>query len=244
MLKEKLQKLKRVLGVPDPETKIDDVAEESTNDIELTEISEIIPTKEEKEEMDIEIDEGYLQYSAEVVGFENREMQWNSYRTIMSYTDSNDILDFGCGRGDLYSFLKTEDPGEVYTYTGIDMNEPLIKAGNEAHEGINLIHTDWFQLPEKVEADWVVNAGSCNLRYDADLTKDDLTYTQDTIKNMFQHCKKGIILLLASTFTETDDGLVNHNPGELFNWAQEEFGNVAIDHSVGKDVFSLIIYKV
>ena len=165
MLKEKLQKLKRVLGVPESETKIDDVAEESINDIELTEISEIIPTKEEKEEMDIEIDEGYLQYSAEVVGFENREMQWNSYRTIMSYTDSNDILDFGCGRGDLYSFLKTEDPGEVYTYTGIDMNEPLIKAGNEAHEGINLIHTDWFQLPEKVEADWVVNAGSCNLRY-------------------------------------------------------------------------------
>ena len=38
-------------------------------------------------------------------------------------------------------------------------------------------------------------------------------------------------------------GLINHNPGGLFNWAQQEFSNVALDHSVGDDVFCLIIYK-
>jgi len=30
---------------------------------------------------------------------------------------------------------------------------------------------------------------------------------------------------------------------EIFNWAQKEFGSVAIDHSFSKDLFTVIIYK-
>jgi len=39
------------------------------------------------------------------------------------------------------------------------------------------------------------------------------------------------------------DGLIDHNPGEMLNWAQKEFSNVALDHSLSDDVFCLIIYK-
>ena len=40
-----------------------------------------------------------------------------------------------------------------------------------------------------------------------------------------------------------DDGLINRNPGDILNWAQNEFGNVALDHSFSKDLFILVIYK-
>jgi SAM-dependent methyltransferase len=208
-------------------------------------MEEIIPTDLEKDNMQAEVDEGYLQYSAEVVGFENRELQWNAYRTVLSYTDSTDILDFGCGRGDMWSFMQTEAPfnEEKYTYTGIDLNEQMIKLGRGIYEGINLISEDWFQLSDQITADWAVNAGSCNLRYDADTITTDEEYTKNTIKAMYNHSTKGVVLLLASSLIDIEDGLINHNPGSIFNWAQQEFGNVALDHSVGDDVFCLIIYK-
>ena len=40
-----------------------------------------------------------------------------------------------------------------------------------------------------------------------------------------------------------DDGLINRNAGDILNWAQKEFGNVALDHSFSKDLFILVIYK-
>ncbi len=208
-------------------------------------MEEIIPTDSEKDNMQAEVDEGYLQYSAEVVGFENRELQWNAYRTVLSYTDSTDILDFGCGRGDMYAFCQTEAPfnEQEFNYTGVDSNEQMVKLGQEIHEGIDLIHDDWFQLSDQVTAEWAVNAGSCNLRYDADTVTSDEEYTKNTITAMYNHSTKGVVLLLASSLIDIEDGLVNHNPGSIFNWAQQEFGNVALDHSVGDDVFCLIIYK-
>jgi len=208
-------------------------------------MDEIIPTDSEKDDMQAEVDEGYLQYSSEVVGFENRELKWNAYRTVLSYIDSNDVLDFGCGRGDMYAFCKTEEPfnEQEFNYTGVDSNEQMVKLGQEIHEGIDLIHDDWFQLSDQVTAEWAVNAGSCNLRYDADTVTTDDDYTKNTIKAMYNHSTKGVILLLASSLIDIEDGLINHNPGSLFNWAQQEFGNVALDHSVGDDVFCLIIYK-
>ena len=69
-----------------------------------------------------------------------------------------------------------------------------------------------------------------------------MTYLQDTIKAMVKHSKKGSILLLASD-TGIDDGLINWNAGDVLNWAQQEFGNVAIDHTFSKDLFTVIIYK-
>lgn len=231
-------------NMPEP---VPDYVEDEVKDTytDIKPMEEIVPSDEEKEDMQSEVDAGYMQYSSEVVGFENRELQWNAYRTILSYADSNDILDFGCGRGDMWSFVQTEAPfnKEEYTYTGVDLNDQMIKLGQEIHEGINLISSDWFNLPEEQVADWAVNAGSCNLRYDADTVTSDEEYTKNTITAMYDHCTKGVILLLASSLIDIDDGLVNHNPGSIFNWAQREFGNVALDHSVGDDVFCLIIYK-
>lgn len=241
MLKEKIKQLKRVLGVPESEPIQPPVKDP---DIKITPINEIIPSQAEIDEMNVEVDAGYLQYSAEVVGYENRENQWNAYRTVMSYTDTDSILDFGCGRGDLATFLQSEFPDAVYQYTGVDVNEHLINAGKEIYPEVNLIRSDWFDLDSNLKADWVVNIGSCNLRYDADVVNDDFEFTKKSLQCMYEHCDKGIVTMFTSKFAKVDDGLINHDPGDILNWAQENFGNVAIDHSIGDDVFILIIYKV
>lgn len=251
MLKNKLKQLKKVLGVPEPEidTELAESNESVVLDIDgiehdVSAIKEIAVTDLEKEEMQDVIDEGYLQYSAEVVGFDNRELQWDAYRMVASYTDSNSVLDFGCGRGDFNVFWKAESPDRELDYIGVDLNEPLINAGKEVYPDETLILKDWFSLDVNLKQDWAINVGSSNLRYDADITLNDEEYTKKTIQAMYNHCNRGVIVALASKYTTIKDELINHDPGKILNWAKEEFGNVAIDHSMGDDVFVLIIYKV
>jgi hypothetical protein len=101
MIKDRLTKIKKLLGINEPEHDVIDIPinEQPINEdtdidlpdnIDLFEISELETDMADKTEMDIEYDEGYLQYSSEVVGFENRELQWNAYRTIISYTGNED----------------------------------------------------------------------------------------------------------------------------------------------------------
>ena len=222
----------------DQEEQFDDVTEEA--------MTEFTPTQDEKNEINDQADSDpeYLEHSAEAVGYENREQQWDTYRVIANYIGEGDsVLDFGCARGDFERFYLQEF-NESIDYTGVDMNKQLIDAGNKVYEEeVDLLCQDWFNLEEDLVQDWSINIGSSNLRYDADTVRDDKKYLHDTMKAMMNHCEKGSILLLASDLSGIDDGLINWNAGDVFNWAQKEFGSVAIDHTFSKDIFTLIIYK-
>jgi len=176
-----------------------------------------------------------LLYATETVGYDNREEQWNDYRTVTNFiTPGDSVLDFGCGRGD-YKLFYSDEYKQNVDYIGIDMNRQLIDAGLQVYENkVNLIYTDWFTLDEKIKMDWCINVNSNNLRYDADAKTSDGDYLRNTIQSMYNHSVKGLIVLL--------DGNV-HNPGNVFNWAQDSFGGVAIDHSFSNNEYVLVIYK-
>ena len=102
----------------------------------LDKIKKIIKKEEPKKKSDNIDDISYLENSSEAVGYDNREIQWNVYRTVLQYIPEQvSILDFGCGRGDLYSMHKSEY-GEV-DYAGVDFNEPLITAGKKIYPDIS-----------------------------------------------------------------------------------------------------------
>ena len=220
--------------------------EEAEDTEEMDEMEEFEPTQEEKDEMNnpSDSDPEYLEYSSEAVGYENREQQWDTYRTVANYLGEGDsVIDFGCARGDFERFFEQEF-NESLDYTGVDMNQQLIDAGKKVYnEEVELICQDWFTLDKELTADWAINIGSSNLRYDADTVRNDMEYLQDTISAMMKHSEKGCVLLLASDLTQIDDGLINWNAGEVFNWAQKEFGGVALDHTFSDDIFTIIIYK-
>ena len=98
-----------------------------------------------------------------------------------------------------------------------------------------------FVKKEDIKKDWCVNIGSSNLRYDANIKDNDFTYLCNTLKKMYLHAEKGVIALLTSG--DNNDGLINHDPGKVLNWAQKEFNSVALDHSYADGVFTLVIYK-
>jgi len=190
-----------------------------------------------------EVDTGYLLHSSEIVGYDTREHQWNTYRTVMAYMAEGDsVLDFGCARGDFKSVYESETGNEL-DYIGLELNQSMIDAAAELYPNYDIQKTDWFNIPNTLMADWCINIHSLNLRYDADLTKDNNEYKLATIEQMYNHANKGVIVMVASDIISKDDGLIVTNPGDLLNWAQKTFGNVALDHTFSDELFALIIYK-
>ena len=218
----------------------------SMPEIELEEMQEMVLNRAERQEMDeavTEVDKGYLLHSAEVVGYSDREHQWNTYRTAFAYmTEGDSVLDYGCGRGDFKAVYESETGIEL-DYIGLELNQAMIDAAAELYPNYQIQKTDWFKIPALLTADWCVNIHSLNLRYDADLTKNDTEYKLATIKHMYEHANKGVIVMLASDIVQKDDGLLATNPGEMLNYMQKEFGKVALDHTFSDELFALIIYK-
>lgn len=191
-----------------------------------------------------ELDTGFIDYSAEAVGYPDRTQQWNAYRLITSYIDPPDgtILDFGAGRGDYQKFYEQEY-GQSPNYTGIEANTILVEASKRAYNDVKLVNKDWFNLDDELRGDWCINIGSLNLRYDHSTELSDIEYLQKTIEVMYDKCNIGVVVLLSSDRTEIEDSLINYNPGDVLNWATEKFTNIALDHSISADLFTLIIYK-
>ena len=153
------------------------------------------------------------------------------------------MIDFGCGRGDYLAFHTQEYGRDLIDYYGVDLNQPLVEAGKEVNPDFNIEAKDWFDVDNANEGyDWCININSSNLRYDATM-KEDIEYLHESIRKMYDCAKQGVVVLMTSMHAGVDDEFINWNPGDLLNWATEEFGGASIDHSLSKETFSLIIYK-
>lgn len=193
------------------------------------------------EELDKLEDQTFLETSAEAVGYQTRELQWNTYRIMAQYIDpEGSILDFGCARGDFKSFFLSEYEMDI-DYTGIDLNKQLIDAGLKVNPEYNLIHGDWKSFNE--QSDWCISIGSHDVRYDADTVMDDKAYLMNTINHMYNCCNDGMAIMLASDILQQDDGITTWNSGQLLNDVLTKFRTASIDHSYSDAFFTLIIYK-
>jgi len=217
-----------------------------TSDIGSATVEEVLEQEDVEdivyeEASNAKADKTFLEASPEAIGFENREHQWDTYRVMSQYFSPEDsVLDFGCARGDFNSFYLNEYNEEL-EYTGIDFNKQLIDAGHKANPDYDLIHGDWMNTKES--ADWCINIGSNDLRYDADLTTENLNYLVNTIKQMYNCCNKGMAIMLASDILQQGDGMLTWNAGEILNMALNDYRTAVVDHSYSDAVFTLIIYK-
>lgn len=229
-------------------TTSEDTSNEELNNLEVLIESQSFAPDTVEEDVEYETpdgDNGYIMHSSEIVGYDNRERQFISYGLISDVIGLSSVLDFGCGRGDFKVFYaqRMDIHPDNIDYIGIDMNEVLINAGKELYPDIDIRIIDWMNMPKDLKKEWCINVNSLNLRYDTDLTKDNWEYLKESIKVMYECATSGVAVMLTSDLPEIEDGLINWNPGDILNWAQKEFGGVAIDHSYSTEMFTLIIYK-
>ncbi len=118
----------------------------------------------------------------------NTEVQELRFKILadIGIKKGNSLLDVGCGFGDFSHFLsKKNTPVE---FTGIDVSAELLAEGNRHFPELNLVEGDLFDFnPKQQSYDYVTLSGALNRKYDG--ASD---YAFQTIRRMFETCKKGI----------------------------------------------------
>ncbi len=236
-----------VLEELDEDDYISDEEWDAMSDEEKAEFEEPIEESEESEESE---DPEYLKTSPEVVGFDNRRQQAEMYDVACEDIGPKEsVLDFGCGRGDLYDFLYRRN-GVEPTYKGVDINEPLINVGVEKYApNINIECKNWNDIQDTDKFNWCVNVGSLCTRYDAS-DKKDIEIVKETIDKMMSLCTVGCTLILFSSYMPNEvkeDEFLITDPAKIFDYTMKKYGalsgNVSLDHTFSDSAYKITILK-
>ena len=91
-----------------------------------------------------------------IVGWRSHENQRLRFRQLLKYVSENDsILDYGCGVGDLFEYSKDKN----VNYTGIDINENMVKAAKGKYPDGNFNSMNSAFDFEKYDYDWFIASG-------------------------------------------------------------------------------------
>jgi len=163
------------------------------------------------------------------------------YECLLDIGDINgkSILDYGCGKGDFYRFLR--DRGIEVTYTGFDINPDLIETANRKFPECCFRVFDIEEEELDEDFDYVFLCGVFNLR---------VVNIEDTIKNilkkLFAHCNIALAFNALSAHNPRKSFELNYlYPEDIFTFAIKNLSPfVSIRHDRMAYDFTMFVYKV
>jgi SAM-dependent methyltransferase len=162
------------------------------------------------------------------------------YRALLDIGDisGSTILDFGCGKGDFYHFLR--ERGIEVDYVGLDLNEKLIALarGKFPQGAFRVFDIDRDRLDEQF--DYIFLCGVFNLRV------SDIDETiRHALKVLFGHCRRGLAFNALSAHCRTRDFDLHYvSPEEIFAYAVSHLSPyVALRHDRMRDDFTMFVYR-
>lgn len=172
----------------------------------------------------------YLVNDSEIVGFPDKEMQYDIYNWVKSkILTGGSIKDLGCGRGDFYSVIK-----ELNEYFGIDSNINLINVGKQKYPEINLIHNNFLNID--LVSDYSICIGTLN-----DVHGDDKwAMFMKVLSYCLQTTNIASIFVLSRNM-EGYDQYLDYPFTELFNYLPID-RRFEIDYHRYEDIYLLTVY--
>ncbi len=151
--------------------------------------------------------------------------------------DNSSVLDYGCGTGDFYRFLKRR--GIQVRYTGVDINENFIDlAGKKYPEcTFKVMNVDDDSFDRFF--DYIFICGVFNLNVPG--VDEDM---KNALVKLFRHCNKGLALSALSSHTPVKDHELHFtSPEEMLKFAIENLSpSVALRHDRIQNDFMLYVY--
>jgi SAM-dependent methyltransferase len=154
-----------------------------------------------------------------------QQRRYETFLKIAGDFSDKSILDFGCGKGDFYGFIK--ERGISAKYCGVDINENLIGLAKKKYPGIDFIAVDIDETVFERQFDIIFVCGVFNLRI-AGIGKS----VKPILKKLFGICREGLhINLLTYHIPRRDTELFYAKPEEILLFAITELsGNVTLRH--------------
>jgi 2-polyprenyl-3-methyl-5-hydroxy-6-metoxy-1,4-benzoquinol methylase len=166
------------------------------------------------------------------------EGQLRRYETLLNIAgnfNGKRVLDFGCGKGDFYGYIREKDI--PVHYCGIDINENLIKLAGNKYPEAKFITMDIDETELNREFDIIFICGVFNLRI-AGIEE----LMKHLLKKLFKLCTEALhINLLTYYVPQRDVELFYVKPEEILHFVIAEISrSVKLSHT-REDIF-LSIY--
>jgi len=151
--------------------------------------------------------------------------------------NSSTVLDYGCGTGDFYRFLKRR--GIQVKYTGVDINENFIALARKKYPECTFKVMNADDDVFDGFFDYIFICGVFNLNVPG--VDEDMKHALTTL---FRHCNKGLVLSALSSHTPVKDPELHFtSPEEIFKFAIETLSPaVALRHDRIPNDFMLYVY--
>jgi SAM-dependent methyltransferase len=168
--------------------------------------------------------------------------QLKRYQTLADIAPASElnnatVLDYGCGTGDFYKFLKRR--GITVKYTGVDINENFIDLAKKKYPECTFRVMNGDDDSFEGFYDYIFICGVFNLRVPG--VQDDL---RDALTTLFKHCNKALGLNALSSHTPVKDMELNYtSPEDMVKFAIENLSpSVALRHDRVQHDFTLCVY--
>lgn len=137
-----------------------------------------------------------------------------------------DVLDFGCGTGQMLRFLQDRHAFEG-TYVGWDIAPAMIELARRLHPEGRFECGDCLQEGALEPVDVAFVSGTFNNRI-----SDNWGFVTTALRKLYPFCRVGIAFNLLSRYVDYfDEGLYYADPEEVFRFCKEELsGRVALRH--------------
>jgi SAM-dependent methyltransferase len=158
--------------------------------------------------------------------------------TQIAKLKSSSVLDIGCGKGDLYGYLKKN--GFKGRYEGWDINKNLISlARNKYPDGIFKI-SDITERNGKIKVDYILISGMFNNR----ISNND-RFIKETLKKVWKGAGKGLSFNLISDYVNyKEKELYYASPEKIFKYCKENLSRyVVIRHDYMRFDFTVYVYR-
>lgn len=163
--------------------------------------------------------------------------RYHALLDIAGNLSNQKILDYGCGFGDFYRFLKQR--GIAVQYTGIDINENFISVARQKYPECRFKVMSIDEEPLDTFYDYIFMCGVFNLNVPG--VDDDI---KQALTNLFKYCNKGLALNALSSHTPAKDIELHYtSPEQMVAFAIENLSpSVALRHDRIQNDFTLFIY--
>lgn len=135
------------------------------------------------------------------------------------------LLDFGCGLGHFYEFLKENNSDKQITYSGLDINNSFYEFCKNKYKNLNFINKDILVDNDIPNFDYIVINGVFTEK--RNLSSEDMKdFLYSSLVKLWEKCNKGIAFNLMSKFVDWErDDLFHVSMDELGHFLRKNLSN-------------------
>ncbi|EKE05022.1 MAG: hypothetical protein ACD_19C00426G0044 [uncultured bacterium] len=187
-------------------------------------------------------------------GVSPKSLQWKSkgaahqrFRQFWAEIDfdNKNVLDVGCGFGEMGNFLTKRYKNVIYK--GVDIMPEFIENGKVIYPQLDLETTDYFGQPLPEVFDVVICSGALNSNFGSD--KENLEFRKKAIKTMFDHTTSVVAFNMlgghpAPTNDNSESNIWYTDSLEILEYCMSLTRRVILRHHYHPSDFTIFMYKL